>query len=317
MGSGACDGTWQSRQQRTRGGDEQRGREVGYCHQDAAGRRCPSPVPRSRCRPARPRRACPSACNWWVVASRTGGCSASPRRWNRCWRNFGRIAGHQSHNNINTPGLIRARQFASRACGSRECRQAPQFHERGSHVPAVSSTIGSCHRRVGVRSIGLRGRQWRTSDVAAAPAAPETAGSSPTPVPPQTGGTTTGLAITDIVVENTASAEQLDTPLTFGQVFAVGAMSATARLSGVRDDGTAVPLQMDVKATHADGSVRHAVLSAVLPRLAPGESAPPGADHRRRSQQRRAPDRAGAGGRRLQGGRHHQPRRTDLQRLCR
>ena len=46
-------------------------------------------------------------------------------------------------------------------------------------------------------------------------------------------------------------------------------MLATNSLVGQLPDGTTLPLQMDVKATHPDGSVRHAVLSAVLPTLAP------------------------------------------------
>jgi hypothetical protein len=49
-------------------------------------------------------------------------------------------------------------------------------------------------------------------------------------------------------------------------------MPSATSLSGVRSDGTAVALQMDVKATHADGSVRHAVVSGILPRLAANES---------------------------------------------
>ncbi|MEH6435158.1 hypothetical protein [Massilia sp. DD77] len=57
-------------------------------------------------------------------------------------------------------------------------------------------------------------------------------------------------------------------PLTFGQVFAPGAVERGARLAGRLADGDSVPLQVDVKASHPDGSLRHAVISSIVP--APG-----------------------------------------------
>lgn len=54
-------------------------------------------------------------------------------------------------------------------------------------------------------------------------------------------------------------------PVTFGQVFAPGELKATDGLTGKLADGGTVPLQVDVKARHADGSVRHAIISAMLP----------------------------------------------------
>jgi hypothetical protein len=77
-----------------------------------------------------------------------------------------------------------------------------------------------------------------------------------------------GTPITDVRFENTSAAVQNNVPVTFGQVFAVGHLQSTDVLTGRLDDGTVVPLQIDVKAKHADGSVRHAVISAVLPTLA-------------------------------------------------
>lgn len=76
----------------------------------------------------------------------------------------------------------------------------------------------------------------------------------------------TARLITDVIVESTAGA-QSNVPVTFGQVFAEGNIAAGAKLSGQLDDGTNVPLQMDIKASHADGSVRHAIISGVLPSL--------------------------------------------------
>lgn len=75
-------------------------------------------------------------------------------------------------------------------------------------------------------------------------------------------------AITNIKVENTAAVAQSNVPLTFGQVFAPGELAPTDSLAGQANDGGLLPLQLDIKAKHADGSVRHAVISAVLPALA-------------------------------------------------
>ena len=76
-----------------------------------------------------------------------------------------------------------------------------------------------------------------------------------------------GTVLTDFRVQNTGAA-QTNVPFTFGQVFAVGALMPTDGVATKLADGTTVRLQMDVKATHADGSVRHAVISGVLPALA-------------------------------------------------
>jgi hypothetical protein len=86
------------------------------------------------------------------------------------------------------------------------------------------------------------------------------------PVSP-TANILTAAAITDVRFENTSATIQSNLPVTFGQVFAVGHLQATDQLTGRLDDGTIVPLQVDVKAKHADGSVRHAIISAVLPTL--------------------------------------------------
>lgn len=55
------------------------------------------------------------------------------------------------------------------------------------------------------------------------------------------------------------------TPFTFGQVFKIGDICPTdglvGRIAGVED----VILQVDVKATHKDGSVRHAIISGFTP----------------------------------------------------
>ncbi|MFC4931730.1 hypothetical protein [Massilia sp. GCM10023247] len=73
--------------------------------------------------------------------------------------------------------------------------------------------------------------------------------------------------ITGVVVESTGRGAQSNVPLSFGQVFAAGDVPRGSTLAGKLADGTLLPLQMDVKASHPDGSVRHAVLSTVLPRV--------------------------------------------------
>ena len=82
---------------------------------------------------------------------------------------------------------------------------------------------------------------------------------APAPAPLQ------GLA--EVTLGSTTRAEQAQVPFSFGHPFAPGALRPDSGLAGTLPDGTQLPLQMDVKATHADGSVRHAVVSGVLPRL--------------------------------------------------
>jgi hypothetical protein len=80
---------------------------------------------------------------------------------------------------------------------------------------------------------------------------------------------TTG--ITFLKLQNTATTEQRNVPFTIGQVFARGALLPTDGLVG-KTSTDSVNLQVDVKATHPDGSVRHAVISGVMPVLAAGET---------------------------------------------
>lgn len=80
--------------------------------------------------------------------------------------------------------------------------------------------------------------------------------------------------ITDVTLQSTisAGATQTNVPVTFGQVFAPGNLLATKTVVGRLADGSTMPLQVDVKASHPDGSVRHAVISGIVPSLAPNES---------------------------------------------
>lgn len=78
--------------------------------------------------------------------------------------------------------------------------------------------------------------------------------------------------ITGVFVENSGAAAQDDVPVTFGQVFAPGDVKAGERLVGKLADGSLLPVQVDAKAHHPDGSLRHAVVSAIVPKLAARQS---------------------------------------------
>ena len=94
---------------------------------------------------------------------------------------------------------------------------------------------------------------------------------TPTTLVPTTPSATPGTVVTDVKFDSTGSGTQTGAPVTFGQVFVQGAVPLTSTLSGKLANGTMVPLQLDVKARHADGSARHAVISAVLPSLTAGQ----------------------------------------------
>jgi hypothetical protein len=72
--------------------------------------------------------------------------------------------------------------------------------------------------------------------------------------------------------QNKAAAAQSSGEISFGHVFKPGDVPAGTYLVAVIG-GRAVPVQMDVKATNADGSVRHAVLTIDQPGLAAGATA--------------------------------------------
>lgn len=94
---------------------------------------------------------------------------------------------------------------------------------------------------------------------------------TPTPNPP---ASDTPLAVpgfnvvTDVRFQNTTATPQTNVPVTFGQVFAAGHVVAGQTVVGKLADGTSVPMQVEVKARHPDGSARHAIISATLPALA-------------------------------------------------
>jgi hypothetical protein len=74
-----------------------------------------------------------------------------------------------------------------------------------------------------------------------------------------------GTTVTTVVLRGSG----MDLPVTFGQVFRPGDIPAGATVAA-RHAGDPLPLQVDVKATHADGSLRHAILTLDVPRLEAG-----------------------------------------------
>ena len=97
---------------------------------------------------------------------------------------------------------------------------------------------------------------------------------SSTPSGDQAAGLTpivAGDPITDFSLQNTGTAQK-QVPFTFGQVIMAGKMNVKDGLAAKLPDGTLLRLQTDIKATHADASVRHVVVSGILPELAAGQT---------------------------------------------
>ncbi|MGJ9418483.1 hypothetical protein ACHAC9_12060 [Massilia sp. CMS3.1] len=96
------------------------------------------------------------------------------------------------------------------------------------------------------------------------------------PAQATTAATTTSYSVfgmvTDVQIQNTSATVQEALPVTFGQAFAVSHLMPTDSLVGRFDNGSTIPLQLDVKATHPDGSVRHAVVSGIAPNMGPNET---------------------------------------------
>ena len=79
-----------------------------------------------------------------------------------------------------------------------------------------------------------------------------------------------GNVVTDISFQSTGTTVQTNVPVTFGQVFAPGHVIPSQTVTGILANGSTIPLQVDIKARHADGSARHAIISASLPSLPVG-----------------------------------------------
>ncbi|MDB4884038.1 MAG: hypothetical protein JWL95_2804 [Gemmatimonadetes bacterium] len=80
-----------------------------------------------------------------------------------------------------------------------------------------------------------------------------------------------GSTLTTVTIVDTGDgATGDDAIVSFGQVFAAGDVPAEATVAARATDGSNVELQVDKKASYADGSLRHAVLTARVPALTAG-----------------------------------------------
>ena len=78
--------------------------------------------------------------------------------------------------------------------------------------------------------------------------------------------------ITSVNLHNVGLANLSESPATFGQVFKPGDVPRGRSVTGRLASGKILPLQVDGKAMHPDGSLRHAVISMIGPALAAGKS---------------------------------------------
>jgi len=83
--------------------------------------------------------------------------------------------------------------------------------------------------------------------------------------------TTNAQAIVDIKVQELQGSDRTDEYITFGHVFVQGEIAAGKSIIAESTNGTALPLQINKKSTHADGSLRHAILSLSLASISAGE----------------------------------------------
>ena len=80
------------------------------------------------------------------------------------------------------------------------------------------------------------------------------------------------LLVTNNLI-NEGSQAQTNVPVTFGQIFKGGDVPAGETLSATLG-GQPIQLQIDTKATNPDGSLRHAVLTALVPSISGNSTAP-------------------------------------------
>lgn len=89
-----------------------------------------------------------------------------------------------------------------------------------------------------------------------------------TPSVLSTAAVAVGGALVPITIENTSAAAQTNVPVTFGQHFSKGQFPKAGAAVALRaQDNSVVPAQLDTKATHKDGSIKLAVISAIIPSI--------------------------------------------------
>ncbi len=85
-------------------------------------------------------------------------------------------------------------------------------------------------------------------------------------------GTVRAADIAQVILESEGTSIQSNVPVTFGHVFRRGEVPAGTGLEARFAGGGAIPIQVDRKATHVDGSLRHAVITLQAPTLNASES---------------------------------------------
>ena len=78
--------------------------------------------------------------------------------------------------------------------------------------------------------------------------------------------------IVDANVQNTLESNISSIPLTFGYAFQKGDVLSDQTLTASFGNGYAIPVQLDRKVFHTDGSLRHGIISMTLPELLANES---------------------------------------------
>ena len=97
--------------------------------------------------------------------------------------------------------------------------------------------------------------------------------SLPFPAPKSVAAVSVGSNLVSITIENTSATTQTNVPITFAQAFARGAFPSTnAAVELKAGSATAITSQLDVRDTYADGSIKHAVISAIIPSMAASSS---------------------------------------------
>ena len=137
----------------------------------------------------------------------------------------------------------------------------PKDLRRRAFTPAFCATVALLLAAAGNARAGLDEDAARRTDASAAQLVP---------LPLNPGAVS--AAVTTVTVQSTARSTQWGVPLSFGQVFAKGELRPEQRLFAQLGTDR-LPLQLDIKARHADGSVRHAVVSTMLRQLDAGASA--------------------------------------------
>lgn len=93
--------------------------------------------------------------------------------------------------------------------------------------------------------------------------------SLPLPLPKSVSAVAVGATLVTLPeLRNTSTSALTNVPITFGQAFARGAFPSSSAAVGLKVGSAAeITAQLDVRDTYADGSVKHAVISAVVPSL--------------------------------------------------